>query len=228
MEGKGRLRGSVERLLRSLPLKSRLGNWLGGRRFLLAHPAARSEKLVIVAHSVRDSEVASEILVAWEKDWFETPAACRKDYEDILAGMPEVVVVQLRRDNICGCLGHRHLRVHERTFRHLNGFTPSGVGEVDIAHGRIADWEPWPLMNTAFDSRLLPGSRLEEFRQRQFRLRLLSVMLHETNHLVRTREPETSVHARSVNFYREALASYFESSSDTLSFTLDRSFSRLR
>ena len=83
-------------------------------------------------------------------------------------------------------------------------------------------------MNAAFDSRFLPGSRLKEFRQRQFRLRLLSVMLHETNHLVRPSEPETLVHTRSVNFYREALVSYFESSLGTLSFTLDRSFSRLR
>ena len=63
--------------------------------------------------------------------------------------------------------------------------------------------------------------------KRQFRLRLLSVLLHETNHLVRPSEPEFSVHARSVNFYREALACYFESSVHTLSLTLDRSFSRL-
>jgi len=63
--------------------------------------------------------------------------------------------------------------------------------------------------------------------RRQFRLRLLSVVLHEANHLARPSEHEASVLSRSVNFYREAMGSYFETARNTLSFTLDRSFSRL-
>ena len=230
MEGTRQLFVTVERFLRSLPAHRRVLDWLRGRRYLLAKLPTRQETPLVVAHSVRDSGVAAEIRLALEHDWPATPPDCRKVYEDILAAVPGVVVVQLRRDNVCGCLGHRHMRVNERLFsEHFNGFDLRGqqVGEVDIAHERIAAWEPWPLTNTALDSKFLPGSRLDEFRRRQFRLRLLSVVLHEANHLARPSEPESQVHARSTNFYREALASYFDSSFDTLSFTLDRSYSRL-
>ena len=230
MEGTRQLFVTVERFLRSLPTHRRVLDWLRGRRYLLAKLPTRQENPLVVAHSVRDSGVAAEIRLALEHDWLATPPDCRKVYEDILAAVPGVVVVQLRRDNVCGCLGHRHMRVNERLFsEHFNGSDLRGqhVGEVDIAHEHIAAWEPWPLMNTALDSKFLPGSRLDAFRRRQFRLRLLSVVLHEANHLARPSEPESQVHARSTNFYREALASYFDSSFDTLSFTLDRSYSRL-
>ena len=232
MEGTRQLFATVERFLRSLPTRRRYLDWLRGRRYLQAKLPTKQETPLVVAHSVRDSAVAAEIRLALEHDWLEAPPDCRMVYEDILAATPGVVVVQLRRDNICGCLGHRHMGVSERLFsEHFNngGFDFRGqqVGEVDIAHQRIAAWEPWPLANMAFDSRFVAGSRLDDFRRRQFRLRLLSVVLHETNHLARPSEPESEVHARSTNFYREALASYFDSSFDTLSFTLDRSHSRL-
>jgi len=68
---------------------------------------------------------------------------------------------------------------------------------------------------------------LEEFHARQFRLRMLSVLLHETNHLVAPDEPETSVRERSLAFYHDALASYVENTIAMLSLTIDRSFSRL-
>ena len=68
--------------------------------------------------------------------------------------------------------------------------------------------------------------RLEEFRQRQFRLRLLSILLHETHHLVWPREPESAVREKSLAFYRDSLASYVEKAVGTLSLTIDRSFSR--
>jgi hypothetical protein len=55
---------------------------------------------------------------------------------------------------------------------------------------------------------------------------LLSVVLHETNHLVFPHEPESSVRGRSLGFYRDALASYVEGAMATMSFTIDRSFSR--
>ena len=98
---------------------------------------------------------------------------------------------------------------------------------MDIAWERIEAWPALPLHDTALDARFFEGSRLDEFRNRQFRLRLLSVFLHETNHLVYPNEPEQSVRGRSLAFYREALSSYAEEASTTLSFTIDRSFSRL-
>ena len=83
--------------------------------------------------------------------------------------------------------------------------------------------QPYPRI----DAKFLQGSRLEDFHAKQFRLRLLSIILHETNHLVYPNEPETSIRERSLNFYHDALAAYTENAIATLSFTLDRSFSRL-
>ena len=101
------------------------------------------------------------------------------------------------------------------------------AGELDIAWRRVEAWPALPLQETALDARFFEGSRLDEFRARQFRLRLLSVFLHETNHLAFPHEPEDSVRDRSLSFYRDALRSYVEEACATLSFTIDRSFSRM-
>jgi hypothetical protein len=105
-------------------------------------------------------------------------------------------------------------------------FGGESCGELDIAYERVKTWQAMPLMDTALDARFLEGSRLEEFHVEQFRLRLLSVLLHEMNHLVFPHEPEASVRERSMAFYRDALAHYVENTLGTLSLTIDRSFSR--
>jgi hypothetical protein len=107
-----------------------------------------------------------------------------------------------------------------------DAFGGEHVGEMDIAYGRIQQWQPLPLTDTALDTKFLEGSRLVEFRAKQFRLRLLSVLLHEINHLVSPQEPETSIRERSLAFYRTALAEYVERTVATLSLTIDRSFFR--
>jgi hypothetical protein len=90
----------------------------------------------------------------------------------------------------------------------------------------VAGWQPLPLTDTALDAKFFAGSRLKEFHAEQFRLRLLSVLLHEINHLVSSQAPERSVRERSLTFYRGALASYVEEAVASLSLTIDRSFSR--
>lgn len=183
--------------------------------------------LVIVAHSLRDTAMCRQLAFAVEQDWAGVPSACREAYDEIFYKAPGLVVVQLRRTNICGCLGHRHVLVREAPFaEHHEAFVGAGVGEVDIAYERVEKWQALPLSDTALDTKFLEGSRLEEFRSLQFRLRMLSVILHETNHLVFPNEPESSVRERSLAFYRDALASYVESAVATMSFTIDRSFSR--
>jgi hypothetical protein len=94
-------------------------------------------------------------------------------------------------------------------------------------HSAVRAWAALPLSDTALDARYHEGSRLEEFHNQQFRLRVLSVFLHEVNHLVFPREPESSVRERSLTFYRESLAHFVESTISTMSLTIDRSFSRL-
>lgn len=218
---------TVRNYLHSLPLWMRWRQWLTGRRYLAAHFLGRPGPLVIIAHSFRDARRARQLAATIEQDWFLAPASCREAFDEILFKAPALVVVQLRRKNLCGCLGHRHVVVKEAPFaeRHeaLGG---ASAGELDIAYDRIGTWQALPLSDAALDARFLEGSRLDDFHAEQYRLRVLSVLLHEINHLVFPNEPESSVRERSLAFYREALAHYVENTASTLSFTIDRSFSR--
>lgn len=217
----------IQSYLRARPRWMRWREWLSGRRYSFALFRGRSRPLVVVGHSFRDAWRASQLIRAVEEDWPQVPAACCEAYEEILEKAPPVLVVQLCRTNICGCLGHRHVVVKEAPFAEphdVMGGAPAG--EMDIAFDRVEGWLALPLMDTALETQFMAGSRLEEFRARQLRLRLLSVLLHETHHIVYTREPEDSVRHRSLAFYRDALAAYVENTRATMSLTIDRSFSR--
>jgi hypothetical protein len=219
---------SVEEYLRSLPRWIRWRQWASGCRYRVARFSDRARPLVIVAYSFGDAARARQLSLALEQDWAAVPNRCREAYDEILFKAPGLIVVQLRRKNVCGCLGHRHVVVKEAPFAESHdAFGGARVGEMDIAYERVETWQALPLSDTALDSKFLAGTRLEEFRAQQFRLRVLSVLLHETNHLVAPDEPETSVRERSLAFYRDALASYVENAIATLSLTIDRSFSRL-
>ena len=183
---------------------------------------------VVVAHARRDSSAAQRLGMALESDWPGVPASCQQAYENVLSCAPGIVIVDLRRTNRCGCLGHRHPLVRLQPFAEPHdSLGGEAAGELDIAWQRVEAWPALPLEEAALDARFFEGSRLDEFRAHQFRLRLLSVFLHETNHLAFPHEPEESVRERSLSFYREALRSYVEESCTTLSFTIDRSFSRM-
>ena len=56
-----------------------------------------------------------------------------------------------------------------------------------IGGARVETWQALPLSDTALDTKFLDGSRQVEFRGKQFRLKLLSILLHEINHLVSPR-----------------------------------------
>ena len=218
----------VDGFLHSRSRWVRWKEWVSGRRYLTARFLDRPMPLVIIAHFFRDGAMARRLAFVVEQDWMSVPAACRDAYDEILYKAPGLVVVQLRRSNICGCLGHRHVVVREPPFAETHeALRGARVGEIDIAYKRVETWQALPLSDTALDAKFLEGSRLQEFRALQFRFRLLSVVLHETNHLVFPHEPESSVRERSLAFYRDALASYVESSVATMSLTIDRSFSRL-
>jgi hypothetical protein len=208
-------------------------DWLRGRRYRVVSlafpwPEASDPLPVVIAHHRRDSSAGSRLAAALEADWPAVPASCRQAYETVLGCAPGIVIVDLRRTNHCGCLGHRHPLVRQEPFAVPHESLGGQVaGELDIAWRRVESWPALPLEETALDARFFEGSRLDEFRARQFRLRLLSVFLHETNHLAFPHEPEESVRERSLAFYRDALHSYVEEACATLSFTIDRSFSRM-
>jgi hypothetical protein len=205
--------------------------WLGGRRYLvtvLGRGPLVAPLAVVIAYQRGDAGHARRIALAFEQDWPAAPSSCQEAYEVVLAGAPSLIVLDLRRENRCGCLGHRHPIVREPPFAVAHETFGGGtVGEIDIAWKRVEAWPALPLEETALDARFFEGSRLDEFHECQSRLRLLSVFLHETNHLVNPHEPEESVRARSVNFYREALSHYVEEACATMAFTIDRSFSRM-
>lgn len=222
------LQAAIQNYLRARPKSVRWREWIGGRRYRLAPLADRSRPLYVIAHRMRDDSRAEELARAVEQDWIEVPIRCREKYDEILFRAPQLVIIQLHRTNVCGCLGHRHVAVHESAFAMPHdAFGGEHAGEMDIAYEQVLTWQALPLSDTALDAKFLHGSRLKEFHAKQFRLRLLSIILHETNHLVFPKEPESSIRERSLGFYREALAAYTENAVATLSFTIDRSFSRL-
>jgi len=220
--------GVIEEYLRSRPRWIRWREWASGRRYRVTRFLDRPTPLVIVAHSFRNAVKARQVALAVEQDWAAVPNRCRESYDEVLFNAPRLIVVQLRRSNVCKCLGHRHVAVKEPPFAEPHdAFGGASVGEMDIAYERVENWQALPLTDTALDTKFLQGSRLDEFHAQQFRLRMLSVLLHETNHLVFPHEPEVLVRQRSLGFYSEALASYVERAIATMSLTIDRSFSRL-
>ena len=218
---------AVKAYLDSRPRWIRWREWLAGRRYALAAFPDRVRPLVVVAHARRDSLKALEMVRAVERDWGDAPQACRKTYEQILESSPGLVIIQFHRTNICGCLGHRHVMVKEQPFAEPHdalGGDPAG--ELDIAFERVETWVALPLSDIALDAQFAAGSRLEEFHAARLRLQLLSILLHEINHMVHVQEPETSIRERSLAFYRDALANYVANAKASLSLTIDRSFSR--
>jgi len=218
---------AVKAYLDSRPRWIRWRDWLVGRRYAFAAFPDRPKPLVVVAYSRRDSVKALEMVRAVEQDWGEAPQQCRAAYEEILEDAPKLVIIQFRRTNICGCLGHRHVLVKEQPFAEPHdalGGDPAG--ELDIAYQRVESWLALPLMDFALDAQFVTGSRLREFQAERLRLQFLSILLHEINHMVRSQEPEASIRERSLAFYRDALAQYVEDAKASLSLTIDRSFSR--
>ena len=219
---------AVESFLASRPRAARWLEWLAGRHYRLAAFPDRPRPVVVVAHRGHNPARAEQVAHAIEHDWVETPPPCRDAYEEILEQAPGLSVVQVRRRNVCGCLGHRHVVVKEIPFSEPHdAFGDAAVGEMDIAFDRVENWLAQPLMDTALDTQFIAGSRRKEFHDQQLRFRLLSILLHETHHMVTPQAPEDVVRECSLTFYREALANYVEIARATLSLTIDRSFSRL-
>jgi hypothetical protein len=206
---------------------TRWREWVSGRRYLPTRFEDRRAPLIVVAHSFRDANGARQLCLAVEQDWVGVPESCRETYDEVLVRTPAIMVVQLRRNNLCGCLGHQHPFVKERPFAESHdALSRVAIGEMDLAYKRVETWQIQPLSDTALDARFREGSRLEEFHKKQFRLKLLSIILHEIHHLVSPKETESVIRARSVAFYHDALAAYVEDATKTLSLTIDRSFYR--
>ena len=109
------------------------------------------------------------------------PAALRSAYADVLAKLPPVVVADLRRRNVCTCLGHHHPQsAHSLLARRIAADTGGGIGEIDLAVEAIRAWNPLPLAGLAAACNEDVARLSEDVR---FRAALLSVFLHELEHV---------------------------------------------
>jgi hypothetical protein len=137
----------------------------------------------------------------------------RAVYREALDRTPSMVVVELRRANACGCLGHHHPPGTEsRLARRLAADTGLVVGEIDLAVQSIREWQPLPLAALAAAvAATEQSSRAEtsaELEYRRFHTALLAVFLHEIEHLAFPARPEQAVRRRSDEFYLSAMRDY--------------------
>ena len=161
--------------------------------------------LVLISYAMGDADGVAPVREALETVWPMLPESFRRRYAGTLEGTPPLVVVLLRRRNICSCLGHHHPSSTEsRLTRRLRGLSGVRTGEIDLAFEAIREWEPLPLSHLA----LPPEASTREMSALRWQLALLAVFLHELHHLVNPEELESAVRRRSQQFYTDALSHF--------------------
>ena len=169
-----RIRGREQRLVRGR---------IAGPLLLLSYPRGQSE-------------VADEIESAYAHLLPSLPAGIRSRYVDVLQLLPALVVVLLRAKNPCGCLGHHHVNGTEsRLTRRLRADLKDAVGEIDLAWEAIRGWQPMPL------SAMAAGDLGAKIGELHMEAALLSVLLHEMEHLAFPDKAEHEVRTTSNEFY---------------------------
>lgn len=182
----------------------RLYQWLRGREQVLVRPASELP-LVLISYAKADREGVDRFRESLEEVWTALPESFRQPYAGTLESAPPLVVVLLRRRNICACLGHHHPSGTEsRLTRRLRSLSGVRTGELDLAFEAIRDWEPLPLSHLA----LPPEADTKQTSSFRWQLALLAVFLHELHHLVNPKELEADVRSRSQKFYTDALSHY--------------------
>ncbi len=135
----------------------------------------------------------------------------REAYRDVLARVPSLVVVVLRARNRCTCLGHHHFPGTEgRLARRLSADVGRQVGEIDLAVEAIRRWEPLPLSGLAVAEgwELAAHPSRAELEYERFHTALLSIFLHELEHLAYPDRPEAEIRLRSNEFYLAAVREF--------------------
>lgn len=169
-----RLRGREQRLVRGR---------IPGPLLLLSYPRGQSE-------------AADGVESAYAHLLPSLPEGIRSRYEDVLHRLPALVVVLMRTKNPCGCLGHHHVKGTEsRLTRRLRADLNDAAGEIDVAWEAIRDWQPMPL------STMAAGEMGGKIGGLHMEAALLSVLLHEMEHLAFPDKAEREVRTSSNDFY---------------------------
>lgn len=158
------------------------------------------QPLLLVSYP-RDGRMAAELLRgAWLHTLPLLASAAAQAYRGMLAGLPGMIVVILRRRNVCTCLGHHHPPGAEtRLARRLSSDVGIAVGEIDLAWEAIREWQPQPL------SALAAHVEGDGYGALRFRISLLTVLLHELEHIAYPDRNERAVRHSSDEFYSESL-----------------------
>lgn len=132
--------------------------------------------------------------------------AIRDAYKETLAAVPTLVVAELRSKNLCSCLGHHHPSGTEgRLSRRLMADTGQRVGEIDLAVEAIRGWNPLPLSGLAAAPERIHKDLAAELEYHRFHTALLSIFLHELEHLAFPKRSEKSIRTQSNRFYLTAM-----------------------
>ena len=181
------------------PLWKQLLAQLRGRGQLLVR-GPEQWPLLLLSFPTGHDEIAAELRAAWLHTLPALHAPVVDPYRRMLAQLPPMVVVLLNARNICTCLGHFHPRGTEtRLARRLRSETGGEVGELDLAWDNIRDWRPHPL------SSLAATNDHDNFNRLHFRAALLTVLLHELEHLAHPDRQELAVRHSSDAFYTAVL-----------------------
>jgi hypothetical protein len=173
-----RLRGYEQRLVRP---------GAGYPLFLLSYPRGQEEAVAEV-----------EAILGHRLP--HLPRRILEPYADTLANLPAMVVVILRPRNPCRCLGHFHpAGTESRLARRLSSELGSYVGELDLAHESIRNWEPHPISALAAGDLGVPLTDLH------FEAALLAVFLHELQHVAFPNREERDIRSASNTFYMDLM-----------------------
>lgn len=164
--------------------------------------------LVLARYPRGRSKLVASLQDAVRHTFPSLPPPIRGAYQEVLQRATPVVIADLRRHNPCTCLGHHHPPASHSPFaRAFAQETGRQVGEIDLAIDAIRAWEPLPLSGLAVEAWVPDCDRLSksEFAEARFHAGLLSVFLHELEHLAFPERPEQQVREHSNKFYVDAL-----------------------
>ena len=179
---------------------------LRGREQMLVR-AGEELPLVVISYPRGNMALAEALQAALCHTYRLLSPETRQRYTPVLPHLPSLVVAVLRARNPCTCLGHHHPPGTEgRMARRLSSDTGLRVGEIDLAVEAIRRWEPMPLAALAAQP---AGADREEIQEFRFHIALLSVFLHELEHLAFPEHREQEVRKRSTEFYAASLREFF-------------------
>ena len=196
-----------QQAVRSRSLLLQLLDRLIGRGDILIAPP-EPLPLILASYPRGRSRFARSLSAALRITWPSLPASLRASYAEIFDRAPSLVVVELRRRNACGCLGHHHPSLAQSALaRRLAAETSGEVGEIDLAVEAIRSWAPLPLSSLAAEQYVPPADAecRRSYARLRFHVALLSVFLHELEHVAFPERPEHEVRRHSDELYQQSL-----------------------